>query len=264
MRIDWTEPQRFLNHVWLWAMCHFFLLKVISDMRVLMTEDSNNAVSSSFLLDDDSRLNQIILSFILSLLFFCHWLSPLLMQHSIFCRWPVQINRSGGHFRCGTTAAYSWKFRLQFLVTTCWLIQFSWLFCQLAGHVLFNLRITLEVQRIWTLKIWDCNQFIILSNFPYFCHLILSASPIHCSTSFWIFCCSLCCNLKNKKQKGLAALMSIKTFNISVQPILPFILEVGGRHVTCWFLVWLVFWRILQSVVISMIQTVLSYTFPRC
>ncbi|KAK1361684.1 hypothetical protein POM88_046158 [Heracleum sosnowskyi] len=28
---------------------------VISDMRVLMTEDSNNAVSGSFLLDDDSR-----------------------------------------------------------------------------------------------------------------------------------------------------------------------------------------------------------------
>jgi myosin-5 len=29
---------------------------VISNMRVMMTEDSNNAVSSSFLLDDDSRL----------------------------------------------------------------------------------------------------------------------------------------------------------------------------------------------------------------
>lgn len=34
----------------------FFDRKVISEMRVLMTEDSNNAVSSSFLLDDDSRL----------------------------------------------------------------------------------------------------------------------------------------------------------------------------------------------------------------
>ena len=33
-----------------------FHLQVISNMRVLMTEDSNNAVSSSFLLDDDSRL----------------------------------------------------------------------------------------------------------------------------------------------------------------------------------------------------------------
>ena len=31
------------------------LMQVISSMRVLMTEDSNNAVSSSFLLDDDSR-----------------------------------------------------------------------------------------------------------------------------------------------------------------------------------------------------------------
>lgn len=31
------------------------LMQVISSMRVLMTEDSNNAVSNSFLLDDDSR-----------------------------------------------------------------------------------------------------------------------------------------------------------------------------------------------------------------
>jgi myosin-5 len=30
--------------------------EVISNMRVLMTEDSNNPVSNSFLLDDDSRL----------------------------------------------------------------------------------------------------------------------------------------------------------------------------------------------------------------
>lgn len=30
-------------------------MQVISSMRVLMTEDSNNAVSNSFLLDDDSR-----------------------------------------------------------------------------------------------------------------------------------------------------------------------------------------------------------------
>lgn len=29
---------------------------VISNMRVLMTEDSNNAVSNSFLLDDDSSI----------------------------------------------------------------------------------------------------------------------------------------------------------------------------------------------------------------
>jgi len=41
-----------------------FLLQVISNMRVLMTEDSNNAVSSSFLLDDDSRsVNNISFSF---------------------------------------------------------------------------------------------------------------------------------------------------------------------------------------------------------
>ncbi|KAI8007811.1 Vacuolar protein sorting-associated protein 35A [Camellia lanceoleosa] len=34
---------------------HNISSKVISNIRVLMTEDSNNAVSSSFLLDDDSR-----------------------------------------------------------------------------------------------------------------------------------------------------------------------------------------------------------------
>jgi len=33
----------------------FVFFQVISNMRVLMTEDSNNAVSNSFLLDDDSR-----------------------------------------------------------------------------------------------------------------------------------------------------------------------------------------------------------------
>jgi len=32
-------------------------VQVISSMRVMMTEDSNNAVSNSFLLDDDSRYN---------------------------------------------------------------------------------------------------------------------------------------------------------------------------------------------------------------
>lgn len=30
-------------------------MQVIANMRVLMTEDSNSAVSNSFLLDDDSR-----------------------------------------------------------------------------------------------------------------------------------------------------------------------------------------------------------------
>lgn len=67
---------------------------------------------------------------------------------------------------------------------------------------------------------------------------------------------------EKQKQKGLAAVMNAKMFNISVQPILPFILEIGGTHITRWFLVCLVFCRILQSVVISMIQvTVTSYTF---
>ena len=32
----------------------FHYVQVISSMRIMMTEDSNNAVSSSFLLDDDS------------------------------------------------------------------------------------------------------------------------------------------------------------------------------------------------------------------
>ncbi|CBI39072.3 unnamed protein product, partial [Vitis vinifera] len=36
--------------------CHEATEEVISSMRVMMTEDSNNAVSSSFLLDDDSSI----------------------------------------------------------------------------------------------------------------------------------------------------------------------------------------------------------------
>lgn len=58
-----------------------------------MTEDSNNAVSSSFLLDDDSRLNMKILQY---LGFFtavnsniCLWvifnLNSVLLQHSVLC-----------------------------------------------------------------------------------------------------------------------------------------------------------------------------------
>jgi hypothetical protein len=41
--------------IWFLAVAIFFILQVISSMRVLMTEDSNNAVSNSFLLDDNSR-----------------------------------------------------------------------------------------------------------------------------------------------------------------------------------------------------------------
>jgi myosin-5 len=39
---------------------HTVSSEVISSMRVMMTEDSNNAVSSSFLLDDDSRLFPVL------------------------------------------------------------------------------------------------------------------------------------------------------------------------------------------------------------
>jgi len=43
-------------HNRLWSVAEsWFSDQVISSMRVLMTEDSNNAVSNSFLLDDDSR-----------------------------------------------------------------------------------------------------------------------------------------------------------------------------------------------------------------
>lgn len=33
----------------------YFHMQIISNIRVMMAEESNNAVSSSFLLDDDSR-----------------------------------------------------------------------------------------------------------------------------------------------------------------------------------------------------------------
>lgn len=61
-----TVLNLFISFVIFWCynflpdMCIFpsetaIVVQVISSMRVLMTEDSNNAVSSSFLLDDDSR-----------------------------------------------------------------------------------------------------------------------------------------------------------------------------------------------------------------
>ncbi|KAM3349690.1 hypothetical protein ACQJBY_022532 [Aegilops geniculata] len=51
---------------------HTVSSEVISSMRIMMTEDSNNAVSSSFLLDDDSRLF-LVPSSIISLRQKCPW-----------------------------------------------------------------------------------------------------------------------------------------------------------------------------------------------
>lgn len=49
---------------WIWPLSNLFVesAQVISSMRVLMTEDSNSAVSSSFLLDDNSRWKFILFS----------------------------------------------------------------------------------------------------------------------------------------------------------------------------------------------------------
>lgn len=191
-------------------MCHFWL-KVISDMRILMTEDSNNAVSSSFLLDDDSRLNQrkknMILYFILSF----HSFSALLLPLTFF------IGYAAFHFQSMTCpnqrikwTFQMWNHRRLFMKiqasVSCYRVLTDSIFMAFLSthwHVPFNLRITPEVQPIasWNLRLHSIYNS--LSNFPYFCRLILSASPIHCSTSFWIFCCSLCCNLKNKNRKAL-------------------------------------------------------------
>ena len=43
-------PARLVNFI-----DELLIVQVIANMRVMMNEDSNNAVSSSFLLDDDSR-----------------------------------------------------------------------------------------------------------------------------------------------------------------------------------------------------------------
>ncbi|KAG6430282.1 hypothetical protein SASPL_108346 [Salvia splendens] len=59
---------------------HSVSSEVISNMRVLMTEDSNNAVSSSFLLDDDSS---ILSSFVL-------W--QLLMKLMVNCSIPFSVD----------------------------------------------------------------------------------------------------------------------------------------------------------------------------
>ncbi|KAG8487089.1 hypothetical protein CXB51_020641 [Gossypium anomalum] len=57
---------------------------VIANMRVLMTEDSNNAVSNSFLLDDDSRLPVILrLISTLSVTLILHLLEMLVIPFSV-------------------------------------------------------------------------------------------------------------------------------------------------------------------------------------
>ncbi|KAI4380781.1 hypothetical protein MLD38_006930 [Melastoma candidum] len=69
---------------------HSVSSEVISSMRVMMTEDSNNAVSRSFLLDDDSRLA----------------LYPVYkpsIEHPFLGGRHLQIDATSRHNRCGST-----------------------------------------------------------------------------------------------------------------------------------------------------------------
>jgi hypothetical protein len=94
-------------------------------MRVLMTEDSNNPVSNSFLLDDDSRL--------LSFSYQSHILSEknlkcflinhphFEMQHTVLRWWHIQINAADWYLWYWTTPTHSGELWLCILIATPWI-----------------------------------------------------------------------------------------------------------------------------------------------
>jgi hypothetical protein len=100
-------------------------------MRVLMTEDSNNPVSNSFLLDDDSRWPSLCPC----QLFLCYY-TPMPsgqeclrltcvcfeMQHTILCRWYIQINGADWHLWYWTASTDSRELWLCILVAAAWIV----------------------------------------------------------------------------------------------------------------------------------------------
>ena len=104
-----------------------------------MTEDSSNAASPSFLLDDDSRYKVLTIAWFF--FFFswfqasCLWLKPrphvFQMQHSIFCGWHFQVNTTNRSCWYWSSTSYSRKLRLYILITTPRMIS-SGLFSPLA------------------------------------------------------------------------------------------------------------------------------------
>lgn len=95
-------------------------------MRVLMTEDSNNPVSNSFLLDDDSRLFMLpsIAHIMLTIpqkkryIVLTHLN---IMQYTFLRRWYIQIDGADWHFWHWTTSAHSRELRLCISVAAPWI-----------------------------------------------------------------------------------------------------------------------------------------------
>lgn len=113
-------------------------------MRVMMTEDSSNAVSSSFLLDDDSRYCFYILP-----PFSVNFLSPLmstiyylftyiiyiLMQHPILRGWHLQVNATSRYSRHRSSSLNSWKLGVWVLAST---RRVMFIIMVLAAQILFS------------------------------------------------------------------------------------------------------------------------------
>lgn len=123
------------------------MLQVISNMRIMMTEDSSNAVSSSFLLDDDSRYCFYIILLIftwfsvsihrLNISYGYLYISYISMQHPVLRGWHLQVNATNRCSRRWSSFLNSWKLGVWVFTSTCWVmfmimvldaqILFSWL-----------------------------------------------------------------------------------------------------------------------------------------
>lgn len=109
-------------------------------MRVMMTEDSNNSVSGSFLLDDDSRYcSRYFYKCYLTVWYclVCHlklipkdiysfnfsfslpfWWCSIIMQHPFLCGRHFQVNATSRYSRYRTSAVNPWKLRVRILTST--------------------------------------------------------------------------------------------------------------------------------------------------
>lgn len=110
-------------------------MQVITNMRAMMSEDSNNAVSTSFLLDDDSRYainfsRQFNVSFLVLVFAVAFLLKPWIwMQHSFFGGWHFQINAPSRSSRRGSSSVDTWELRIWVLTSTVGVIRVPGDYC---------------------------------------------------------------------------------------------------------------------------------------
>lgn len=111
-------------------------------MRVLLTDDSTDALSNSFLLDDDSRysasLNVLNFAQPLNNILHCRWTSNIIrmtelshfilspnniisffMQYSLFCGWYIEVHEPDRFVRNWTSSFYSSEFSFQLFIAAC-------------------------------------------------------------------------------------------------------------------------------------------------